>query len=295
MDVWLKLRAEPITNPPNERSLRKFEAGNVFEWIVSLILRRAGILQMGQKWAAYQYAGLLPVTGKADFIAGGKPDIEKWKSEMEMLDLPEVFFRAGEAIIKHLQEKYPNGLEEMPLEVKSISAFMFDALERRGSASKNHRLQGFHYLKANGYEKTNIVYICRDDLRIREFLVTKEMEPEYREAIEAISKYHYENEQPPLEEAIVFDEDLGKFAKNFKIAYSGYLTKLYGFKDQAEFDAKYLPIVTSWNRVAQRVKDGKNMTDKNKEALLGIEKAGFDIERILPYLTSNVGDVEEVA
>ena len=49
VDLWLKLRAVPPTNPPNPRSLRKFEAGNVFEWIVSLILKRAGILKESQR------------------------------------------------------------------------------------------------------------------------------------------------------------------------------------------------------------------------------------------------------
>ena len=31
IDLWLKMRAIKPTNPPNARSLRKFEAGNVFE------------------------------------------------------------------------------------------------------------------------------------------------------------------------------------------------------------------------------------------------------------------------
>src|SRR5258708_20285530 len=67
IDVWLKMHGTKPTNPPNARSLRKFEAGNVFEWIVSLILKRAGILRESQKWSSFQYPGLLKVTGKPHF------------------------------------------------------------------------------------------------------------------------------------------------------------------------------------------------------------------------------------
>jgi len=284
VDLWMKMRATELTNPPNPRSLRKFEAGNVFEWIVSLILKRAGILKDSQNWCSYQYPGLIEVTGKADFIAGGKPDFEKWKNEMLSLELPNVFLRSGERIIKYFAENYPDGLEEMPLEIKSLSAFMYDALERKKEASRIHKLQGFHYLKANGYPKTTIVYICRDDLRMMEYVVTPDYEPEYKSFIEKMSEYHRSEEKPPLENAIVFDEDLGKFCKNFNVAYSGYLTMLYGFKDQKEFDDKYTPTVSRWNRVLERVKSKATMTDKNREVLKEIQLAGYNLKEIISKL-----------
>jgi hypothetical protein len=289
IDLWLKMRGIEPTNPPNPRSMRKFEAGNVFEWIVSLILKRAGILKESQKWSSYQYPELLEVTGKADFIAGGKPDYEKWKNEMAQLDLPDVFLRAGDRIMKYFAENYPDGLTEMPLEIKSVSAFMFEALEKKKSSSKMHRLQTFHYLKSENRPIATIVYICRDDLRMMEFLVENpsETENEYREAIEKISKYHLSNEKPPLENPIEFSEDIGKFAKNFNVAYSGYLTMLYGFKDQAEFDAKYTPIVSRWNRVMARIKAGDNMTDKNKEVIKEIEDAGYNLKELINNFVSN--------
>src|SRR3990167_9806570 len=37
LDIYLKMQGEITTNPPNARSLRKFEAGNIWEWIVGLI------------------------------------------------------------------------------------------------------------------------------------------------------------------------------------------------------------------------------------------------------------------
>jgi len=289
IDLWLKMRAIEPTNPPNPRSMRKFEAGNVFEWIVSLILKRAGILQESQKWSSYQYPGLLEVTGKADFIAGGKPDIQKFEQEMINLELPDVFKRNGEKIIKYFANEFPEGLTEMPLEIKSVSSFIFEALEKNKSASKMHRLQTFHYLKSTNKPIATIVYICRDDLRMMEFLVENpsETETEYKEFIEKISKYHLSNERPPLEKAIEFSNDLGKFAKNFNVAYSGYLTMLYGFKDQAEFDAKHTPIVARWNRVLARIKAGDNITDKNKDVIKEIEDAGHILNNLIINFVSD--------
>jgi len=282
IDVFLKMRAVELTNPPNARSLRKFEAGNVFEWIVSLILKRAGILKESQKWSSFQYDGLVEVTGKADFIVGGKPDIEKWEKEMALLELPDVFMRAGEQIVKYLVDEYPNGMVEQPIEIKSVSAFMFEAMEHRGSSLKIHRIQTYHYLKSMKYRQCMIVYICRDDLRMMEYpvLLDGPVEQEYRGAIEEISKYHLKDERPPLAEKIVFDEDLGKFAKNFNVAYSGYLKMLYGFKDQKEFDDEHTPIVARWNRVIGRIKNGDKMTSKNEEAIEEMKQAGFNVEDV---------------
>ena len=282
VDIYLKMKGEKPTNPPNARSLRKFEAGNIWEWIVKLILLRAGILQSTQKWTGYQYPDLLEVSGKMDFVAGGKPDYEKGLSELKNLILPDIFLRAGKNILNYFKENYPDGLDEKILEIKSVSAFMFDNYESRKVASKNHRMQLFHYLKAENKEKGEIIYVCKDDCRMLEVPVINPspVEDEYKGQIEKLTNYFKNDEQPPLEEPIVFDEDFGKFAKNWHFAYSLYLTKLYGFKDQNEFDEKYLPIVEKWNRVLGRIKEEKEMTDNNKMALEEIEKAGFDIEKI---------------
>ena len=254
IDLYLKLTGVKPTNPPNARSLRKFEAGNIFEWIVSLILKRAGILQESQKWTSFQYPGLLETTGKADFIVGGVPKgADETINEMRTLGLPDVFIRGAEAVARHL-EAYPSGLKPMPLEIKSVSSFMFEALEAKGVASRNHRLQLFHYLKSMDFEEGRIVYISRDDLRMMEVVIERNspVEQDYKKEIEVISKYILAKERPPIEKAIILDGDLGKFSKNYNIAYSNYLTMLYGFKDQKEFDDKYVPMVSSWNRVVSR-------------------------------------------
>lgn len=279
VDIFLRLKGVEPSNPPNARSMRKFEAGNVFEWIVSLILKRAGILQDSQKWTSYQFPGLLKVTGKADFIAGGKPDFDKAIEEMKSLDMPDVFVRAAEAMKMHFAKEYPDGLITKPLEIKSVSSFMFDSLEKKKTGSKIHRLQCKHYLKAEKYEKGDIVYICRDDLRMMQIplLNSDEMlEAEYHEFIALMTGYVERDEMPPLEKPIIFDPDMGKLTTNFNVAYSGYLTKLYGLKDQKEFDDKYKGMCGRWNRVINRVKNGDKMTPKNLAVLVEITEAGFD-------------------
>lgn len=280
VDIWLKMKGEKPTNLPNDRSKRKFEAGNVFEWIVKLILLRAGILQSTQKWVSYQYPGLLEVTGRIDFVAGGKPNYEMAKAELTGLMLPDVFMRAGIAIISHLVNKFPDGLEEMPIEVKSVSSFMFEAMKDNRTSLKIHKLQLYHYMKSLNYKHGLLVYICRDDLRMAEYLITDEAEPDYKESIEIITDYYNRDEQPPLEQPIVWDPDLKRFAKNFNVAYSMYLTKLYGFKTQADFDDKYTRVVEGFNRVMTRIKDGKEMTKNNEEKLGMMIEMGFDLEEI---------------
>jgi hypothetical protein len=44
VDRYLKMKAVPPSNPPNPRSLRKFEAGNIWEYIAEYVLKRSGIL-----------------------------------------------------------------------------------------------------------------------------------------------------------------------------------------------------------------------------------------------------------
>jgi hypothetical protein len=274
IDRYLKMTGVKPTNPPNARALRKFEAGNMMEWIVDMVLKRAGVLIDVQEWVSYQYPDLLEVTGKIDQLAGGKPDWEKAKVEVEKLELPEFFGRATEAIIKHFADKYPDGLEKIILETKSCSSFMFDKYEANG-ADERHKMQAFHYLMAKDMKEAHIVYISKDDLRMLEFGVfrTPELEEIYKDDIRKMTNYIRTKKKPNKEKEIAYDQ--GKFYANWKVGYSNYLTKLYGYKNQGEFDSKYKKRVASWNRVIKRVKEKKNITQKNKIILKEIKEAGY--------------------
>jgi hypothetical protein len=281
IDRYLKMNAIPPTNPPDPRALRKFEAGNMFEWVVKLVLRRAGILQEAQTWLSNQYPDLLEVTGKLDFLAGGKPNWAVAEEEIKKLELPEFFGRATEAIIKHFEDKYPEGLNEVILEVKSCSSFMFDKYTANG-ADKRHQLQAFHYLKAKNLPEAHITYISKDDLRMYEAGVFNNptLEKEYKADIEQMTKYINTKTEPPKEAEIIFDQERGGFSTNWKVTYSNYLKLLYGYDKPADFEDKYKPMVAKWNRTLTRLIDDKKVTDLNQTAINEIEAWGFDIEKI---------------
>lgn len=289
IDTFLKLKGVPPTNPPNPRSLRKFEAGHIWEWLVELILRRADLLQEGQTYVRHQYDGLLAVTGKLDFMGGGQPDYERALAEINTLNLPEIFTRATENIVKSLQEAFPDGLPPLPLEIKSSSAYMYDVRELNNAASENHEMQLFHYLKGLQMSHGNIVYICKDDCRMMEFAVTnpsERVEALYRSKIEEVTRYVQADEMPPKEPMIKFENN--RFSKNWRVAYSDYLTKLYGFENQKEFDDVYDKKAQQWNRVYKRCVDGNKLTAANKEIIT-------DIKKEYPHFDELVEQGKEVA
>ncbi|MCR4330935.1 MAG: hypothetical protein NUV49_03600 [Patescibacteria group bacterium] len=295
VDTFLDMKATKPSNPPNARALRKFEAGDVFEWIVKLILMRAGILKHAQIRCEYQYKGLLKMTGRIDYIAGGKPDLKKVKADLETMDLPDVFKRGALAIVSQIKRQYPKGLPEMPFEVKSISSFIADSMERKNRSIKHHREQIFHYLKSSRYDTGMLIYLCRDDLRMFEYpvyLADKTIEKDYKKYIKTMTDYYKRDEQPPLEDMIVFDEDAGKFSKNFKVEYSKYLKKLYGLKEPRNFSEIATPKVMRWNRVLSRVKNGDKMTDKNNEALAEMKSDGFNVKKIIREFSNGESNEE---
>jgi hypothetical protein len=277
VDRWLKMRAEPFTNPPNARAKRKFEGGNLLEWVVKMILLRAGIMQATQDRLVFQYPGLLEVSGKLDFLAGGKPDFKEVRKFIDETQLPEFFARAAESLVLNIQKKFPDGLETKILEVKSCSAMMFDVYDIHGADPK-HKLQNFHYLKATGVERGSILYICRDDMRLLEVTVLStdpKLEKMYFDDIKGMTEAFETGEQPEIEQEIIWKPDREKFTANWKVLYSPYITKLYGYADQTAFQDVTKSLVSRWNRVIGRVKKGDKLTKNNLEAVTEMHDKAF--------------------
>lgn len=276
IDRWKKMRAHPYSNPPNARARRKFESGNLVEWVVKMILNRAGIMQATQDRQVFGYPGLLKVTGRLDFVAGGKPNYDEARDVIQALQLPPFFTTVGDNIINYLNEKYPDGLEQIVLEVKSVSSMMFDVYELNG-ASLHHKLQNFHYLKSLNFPEGHILYICRDDMRVLEYtvlLTDPELEKIYHDDIEAMTKAYNSEEQPPLEPTYVWQPERLRFAANYKVGYSPYITELYGYADQTAFQDATKAQVARWNRVIGRIKKEEKLTKNNLEAIRELAKAG---------------------
>lgn len=296
IDIFLKMKGTEPTNPPNPRALRKMEAGNIWEWIMELVLRRCGIYHSKQEYVDAQMPDCIRVTGKMDFIAGGKVDYTAAEALLGELHLPEMFTRAIKNTLEYFKAQYPDGLEHKILEIKSVSSFAFDKVERTGKAIAGHDLQLFHYCYNKKMDGA-IVYICRDDARMIEMFISHEdpiLFAQYEEKIKRISKFYKDDVQPPLEPLVLFDEIDMRFSKNFNVEYSGFLTELYKFTDQADYDDQVSGKVERWNRVLGRIKEGKEMTDNNKEALADMVEAGWDVEiikeKITPKTDEDKGD-----
>lgn len=289
IDIYLKMLGTEMTNPPNPRAMRKFEAGNIWEWIMELILRRCGIYKDSQEYMRFQLPGCVEVSGKLDFIAGGQVNYDQASALINDFHFPDMFTRAIRNVVAYFKTNYPNGLDDKILEIKSVSSFGFDKVERTGQPLAGHDLQLFHYLNKKQTDGA-IVYIDRDSARMIEIFVSKDdpnLKERYETKITRVSKFYFDKVQPPLEPKILFDETDMRFSKNFNVEYSSYLTMLYGFTDQSDYDDKISPSVERWNRVLGRIKKGEKMTANNEEALAEMAAEGWDVAFIKEKVTSS--------
>lgn len=285
IDTWLKMKGVQPTNPPNERSLRKFEAGNIWEWIARFVLTRAGIIRDCQERVHYQYEGLVRVSGRLDFLAGGMPDFDKAKEDLSSLYLPYSILNASINIVDKLKAQNGNKpLKELVLELKSCSTFVMDTLERTEKPLHHHEFQIYHYLRGLNMPEGRLVYICKDDCRMMEFkvlLTDTEIEDEMKTILKQVT-YYYENDiQPPIEPLVKFVPEEGRFKKNIFIEYSGYLTMLYGFETPRDYSDSVKSKIARYNRVLARYVKGDKITKKNEEVREEIEKDGYVFEELL--------------
>lgn len=273
IDRYLKMNGVQQSNAPNMRSLRKFQASDIWEWLCALVLKRAGILIDTQQKLSYQYPGLLKVSGKLDFLAGGQPDWRRARRDLAFLGLPEMLQNASLAIINQLESRFGNDpLRTIVLEIKSTSSFMYAKYERAKQAGLNHRCQTFHYVKSletQGVSEGHVTYVCRDDCTLLEFGVfsPSPVEKEYIADLREITGYVQSKTQPDKEREILFDPFAFRFEKNWKIEYSNYLTMLYGFQTPMEYREKVDKPISSFNRTFKRCVKGDKMTDLNLKTI----------------------------
>lgn len=270
IDRYLRMNGVPASNAPNDRSLRKFQAADVWEWIVGFVLKRAGILIQCQEKLRYQYPGLLEVVGKLDHLAGGQPDWDKARKEVEAIGLPEIIETASLAIIDQLSMAYGDDpIRTIVLEVKSLSSFMFERYENSKQADARHRGQLFHYLISKPLPEGHIAYVCRDDCRIAEFPIfnPSDAERDYKSDIEQITHYILNKETPKIESEVLFDDVKFRFSTNWKVEYSNYLTMLYGYKEPIFYREKWDKTISSMSRVFKRCVTQAKMTDLNLQVI----------------------------
>jgi len=295
VDRWMKMKAIEPTNPPNMRSLRKFEAGNLVEWIVRFVLQRAGLIQDCQERVYVEYDGLLKVSGKLDFKAGGMPDFERAKHDVSSMYLPSSIEQSSLYMVQKLHDQFAGKpLKEIVLEIKSCSTFVMDAMEKTEKPIPHHKFQAFHYIKGLNMDEAHLVYVCKDDLRMQEFPIfnPSRVELEYVADLKAITGYYNNNERPPLEPLIQWKHEQGKFSKSLGIEYSNYLTLLYGFETPRDYSDSVKGKVASWNRVIARYATDQKITDKNKLVAFEISQSGYDFDALV-HAAKSIGITEE--
>lgn len=269
---YYKMMGVKPTNPPNNRSLRKFASGTVWEFVVYSVLLHSGIIIGTQDRIEHQYPNLLNVTGKQDFLIGGVPDLERAEREILNQNYPEMILHTSLAIIEKLRGMNAMELKKTILEIKSSASTMFSVYERTNRAADNHYSQIFHYLIGNkmGITDGKIVYINKDDCMLLEFDVKRSdaaIEAAYKADIEQMTYYINNKEVPPKEEEVMFKKDTLSFAMNWKVEYSDYLTMLYGYTIPEDYRNKWQKPVASWNRTYKRVIKGERMTALNLKTI----------------------------
>lgn len=284
IDIILKLKGIETTNEASDRAKRKFETGDLWEWFVSLILKRAGIFISAQDRLEERVeTGLLSVSGKIDFKVGGQPDLAKAYELLKELELPEKFMKRATRIIAHIEKNFPAGVPQHIEEIKTCSLQVFERLEQSNKPSLSYSLQLYHYVRCTGmYGK--LTYICKDDSRMKEFVIfpgDEDLEKAYIEKITRITEYYKKDIIPEKEKPIEWDAELKKFFLNVKVGWSNYLTLNYDIKDETEFGDIYRGVVESWNTVIKRVQNGVPMTQKNLDYIEKMEANGFDLKELL--------------
>lgn len=277
-DRFWKMKGRIPTTPPNLRSRRKFEAGNLTEWVVLQILKRANVLQDSQEHITYDN-GNMKVTGRCDFIAGGTPTFDNLD---DLNDLPESLSEVSRAVIDKL---HANGeLDEQILELKSCSGLMFERYLK--APATHHALQLFHYAHALN-KPGHLVYVSRDDLRMVEWTIFPDSEKwleQYEADINAMAEFFKlsEEEVSSYKEPLLIFED-GKFKKNFEVEYSAYLTD-YGFERPDQYAEPAAKLCGRINRVVTRINERKKLTKLNEEAIADTIKFYPDAEKIITEL-----------
>lgn len=287
IDLWHKLKGTNPSNVPDERSMKKFDAGNRTEFIIKLILLSSGIYKASQTRVMFEREGLLKVSGKLDFEAGGIAEAnEEVKKLLDLLEVDDYTKRQAKNIVSVVKSKYPEGLKDKILEIKSVATFGMNKILLAKKPLEGHDLQAFHYAYNTGRD-VELFYVCRDDWRSYSFVVKPDdpvLLKKYLGKIEEITSFSKMETEPPKEPLISYDSTEGKFARNFTVQYSSYLKMLYGFNHPEEYADWFKKEAGSWNRVLGRIARGQKMTPKNEDILKQIEAKGFD----LAFIKENV-------
>lgn len=264
-DRYFKMKGKAPTSPPGVRARRKFEAGNLTEWVMQQVLHRAGVLRDYQV-RLEDTSGPIRVSGRCDFMAGGEIN----EIDLTDLHLPETFAIVAETTIANLKEKYPGGLSEQGLELKSCAGMIFDRYLK--APSYHHALQSFFYAHATGKPYV-LVYVSRDDLRVCQWVILPDSNKWgalYDADLIKMAEVYKMDEQQVVDEIkeplLTWDIETGRFGKNFEVEYSSYLQD-YGYERPDEYAKPAQSAALRLSNLVKKIREGKPFTKVNDNTL----------------------------
>lgn len=203
-----KMMGVEPTNHYDARVLRKFAAGDLFEDVVGMILRKCGILIAEQERVELPATDKhLRVSGRIDFHAGGISDWSEARRRVDAEDWPDAIKNICYKIIDKFEKEYPAGLDNKVIEVKSVNSMLFwSKKDYLLEAYPWHQYQLLTYLIAL-QKSGKILYISKDDLTLKEFDFepTEEMKVAYYKDLEEMTHYYVNKIMPPKPDPVIFD------------------------------------------------------------------------------------------
>lgn len=277
---YLKMSATEPDKPFDDRVLRKFSAGLWFEDQIGYVFKTIGILKESQEPIEIpETLTHLRISGRLDFVAGGVTDWNEAKQRVLDAKFPEFIETTSLGLISHFKDRYPNGLEDVVIEVKSVNSQVFWAKkDYLNEAYPHHVMQLYTYLKAKNIHKGIILYISKDDLTIKEMVVLRddpELEEKWLEDVEQMSYYWRKQIEPPKPQFVVFDKRkkltfqykkekytiIGCYTENWEVKWSNYFHQLTECKDEDEWLSQINPIISEKNaELKEAVKAKLNIT-----------------------------------
>ncbi len=254
-DRYHKMIGTPPTRVIEERILRKFAAGDIFEELVGDYLAKIGLIESSQEHIIIpEDDDHLKVSGKIDYIAS-MPDWDTAREAVKMNegDDSDITKEILNKLIDELSEKYPQGLPPTIFEIKTINSMVFWAKKNYlQEAYPFHIMQIYTYLKAKNLPEGRIVYLSKDDLTIKEMTVfhpNAVLEEKWEKDVKQITKYIREGVEPPKPDQIVFEphgcvrfqknkikyKTEGVWKENWEVKFSPYFKMITGFDNEEEW------------------------------------------------------------
>lgn len=240
LDRWYSMKGVEPTNPFEERVRRVFAAGDQFHWLIRKVFEKAGLVKDFEGEVRLQLKNCLPVIGHYDILVGGIVNWDEARKNIKEYGFSEPIEQRALRLVDYLEQEFPDGVPEIIYEVKSVNSMAFWAWQKNSSgylknAYEHHKLQLYSYLWATGVKEGRVLYVSKDDLTLAEQPISindKEIRKLVKEDIEGFSNYWKEEQAPPKEPDVIYNQEKKKWQPNWKLERSLYLTKITGLEKE---------------------------------------------------------------